>query len=118
MVRFRGRNIYLHRLAFALRTGGWPAGEVDHRDGDGTNNRWSNLRESTHAQNIQNIGLPRHNTSGVKGVRYYAKKKKWHAQIQAHGKRIHIGFFGEKADAVSAYRRVSAEVHGDFSRVE
>ena len=60
----RGRTVLLHRVI-----AGTPVGmETDHRDRDGLNNRRSNLRNATIAQNRQNAAISADNTSGVKGV--------------------------------------------------
>lgn len=105
------------RLAHFYMTGVFP--EIsDHIDGDGLNDRWSNLRECTHAQNSQNTKLRSNNTSGVKGVRWYARYGKWHAQVMANGVRFHIGYFFEREDAVRAYRKRASELFGEFMRME
>lgn len=107
-------TIKMHRLLL-----GEPAGaEVDHRDGNGLNNRRSsNLRAATTSQNRWNARTPRDNTSGAKGVTWHALRQKWMAQIQAHGRHHYLGLFATQEAAAAAYARASAEIHGEFGRV-
>lgn len=74
------KNYYLHRIAVALMLGEWPE-QVDHIDGNRSNNKWSNLRVCDNARNNQNKYKP-HGSSVYKGVYYYSKLRKWHAQIR------------------------------------
>lgn len=108
----RKRN-YAHRLAFLLMTGKWPTKHIDHIDGDTTNNRWSNLREATHSENLANRGPTKCNTSGFKGVT--AKRKKWIASIQWQGKPYRSRSFDTKEEAAEAYRQLALRLHGDFT---
>jgi hypothetical protein len=107
-----GRARLMHRVIM-----GEPEGLlVDHIDGDGLNNRRSNLRTATQSQSQHNKGVQRNNTSGFKGVRWKADKGMWVARIDLHGKRKHVGYFGTAEDAHAAYCRASADLHGAFSR--
>lgn len=106
-------GIYLaHRLAFLYMNGSLPAEFVDHRDGDGRNNRWANLREATHKQNTQaNHHQNKNNTSGYRGVYWSKRRNKWLARIQADGRAMNLGFFDCPVAASEAYRAKKAEVH-------
>lgn len=57
-----------HIVAWALMTGAWPNSLLDHKNGDGRDNRWENLREATWRINAQNMGLSSRNKLGVQGV--------------------------------------------------
>jgi len=116
-VRIRGYSYKLHRLAWLYSYGQWPDDHIDHIDGNRLNNRLSNLREATHAENQRNIGLKRNNKSGFKGVYWNKTVEKWHAQINWNGKRIHLGFFEKAKDAGLAHANKAAELHGVFRRV-
>lgn len=97
--------IYGHRAAWALHYGEWPKCQVDHRDGDGLNNRINNLRDSTHAQNQRNQRLHVRNKSGVRGVCFCKRTEKWQALIwDGNGKRIHLGRF-PTVEAAAAARK-------------
>ena len=72
---------------------------VDHKNNDKTNNHISNLRFATYSENNQNSKLSIKNTSGIKGVYFNKKAKKWHARIRIDGIKIHIGLFANLEDA-------------------
>lgn len=109
-----GRLYTAHRLAWLWVTGEWPI-EVDHRDGDGSNNAWTNLRLATHAQNMSNTKKPRHNTSGFKGV-HLRRQGDFSASIQHKGKTIHLGLFPTAEAAHAAYCAAAERIHGEFAR--
>lgn len=104
------------RLAFLYVNGHWPNGEVDHDNHDKTDNRISNLRDSTHSQNQHNRSAYSNNTSGYKGVSYKKANKKWFAHIRVNGKRIHLGYFFTPKDAHNAYQKAAKIYHGKFAR--
>jgi hypothetical protein len=90
---------------------------TDHRDGDGLNNRRSNLRDVTFVENNQNARKRADNTSGYKGVTWNNRLGKWHAAIRAHNVRHHLGYFDTPEAAHAAYANASARLHGEFGRV-
>lgn len=92
-----------------------PAGmEVDHINGDTLDNRRCNLRICTHQQNQCNAD--RKNTmSGVKGV--VRDGNRWRAIIQVCGRRINLGGFDQKEDALRAYNDAAITNHGSFARL-
>jgi len=99
-----------HRLAWLYMTGEWPVGEIDHRDTDRTNNRFSNLRDVTSLGNKQNRRAPNKNSStGLLGVS--PKRDKWKAQIRANGKNRHLGTFTTPMEAHAAYLKAKRELH-------
>ena len=103
-------KVYLsHRLAWLYMTGSWPIDQIDHRNGVRNDNRWSNLREATQAENQQNHKMRRDNTSGFIGVARF--RNKWRAQIQINGRLKHIGCFTTPDDAHAAYLAAKAELH-------
>ena len=101
------RNEYMHRLILRAET-------VDHRNGDGLDNRRSNLRPATRAQNLQNISRPP-GESGFRGVEHYPKKGKWRANIGYGGKCIRLGYFNSPEDAAHARDAKARELHGEFA---
>lgn len=92
--------------------------QIDHWDGDGLNNRrTTNLRLATHQQNNQNQRVRGDNTSGIKGVSWHARSKKWRAGIRLNGKLNHLGLFTDLSEAAAAYATASSELHGEFGRL-
>lgn len=110
-VSLDGESKFAHRVAWALHTGEWPSVEIDHRDGDRSNNSWVNLREASHAENMQNRSKHRNNTSGYTGVSYDRESRRWAAQIRYDGKRHRLGRFANKVDAHAAYLVAKAQLH-------
>jgi hypothetical protein len=89
---------------------------IDHINGDGTDNRRSNLRPCNHAQNMQNSRLARDNTSGHKGVYFDGRRNKWFAKINAFGKSYYLGQYDRFEDAVAAREEAALKYHGAFAR--
>jgi hypothetical protein len=106
------RCITMHRLIL-----GTAAGEkVDHRDGNGLNNRRSNLRPATTSQNAQNARRHRDGASGYKGVYWSKGARKWMAKLVCDGKQIHLGYHADKEAAARAYDRGARLHFGEFAR--
>jgi len=107
-----GKTIFMHRIIMNA-----PKGlEVDHIDGDGLNNLRENLRVCTHAENLRNQRLPRHNKSGYKGVLPYINGKV-RALIQLNGEKIFLGIFDNAEEAAHAYDAKAIELYGEFARL-
>lgn len=115
-VNVGGHRMLVHRVVWLLHRGAWPAGNLDHRDGDRWNNRIENLRLASASQNAANCRTPENNRSGSKGVSWNRRLGKWHAYIGVRRKRIHLGFFDDFAAAAAAYRTAALLHHGEFAR--
>ncbi len=107
-------TIYLHRVIMSAPQGAM----VDHIDGNPLNNRKSNLRLATNAENQRNSKRRKDNTSGFKGVHLDKRKGLWRAQIKLNGTKRWLGYFGTPEEAHFAYCKASATIHGDFGRTE
>ena len=83
-----GVKHYGHRLAWFYMTGQFPTEQIDHINGDSTDNRWCNLREVSHVGNSKNQKLRSTNSSGVTGVYWSESRQKWCASITVKGKSI------------------------------
>lgn len=88
---------------------------IDHIDNCKTNNNIMNLRWVTHKENGMNRLLNINNSSGVKGVRWYKQKKKWHARIKIDGISIHLGYFDKINDAKQARIKRANEAFGIYT---
>lgn len=106
-----------HHLAWLWVTGQWPPDEIDHRNTDGTDNSWHNLRLADHCQNAWNKGLQKSNTSGAKGVHLRSDTKRWSASITFRNQTWRLGCFATKAEARKAYAEAAKKVHGEFHRI-
>ena len=100
-----------HRIIYLWVTAVMPTHLMDHHDGDGTNNRWKNLRAATPLQNAQNARKPSDNTSGHVGVYWSKHANKWKAMIRVQKKLILIGYFSCIEEAVSR-RKEAATRYG------
>lgn len=110
--RIFNRGYYAHRVIWALHHGEWPKGEVDHINGDRSDNRISNLRNVSRAENCRNTARSVRNKSGAVGVHWHKQTQKWHARIKRDGKTTSLGLFFDFDDAVAA--RKAAEPRYDF----
>jgi hypothetical protein len=99
-------NLKAHRVIWALVHGEWPADQIDHINGDPSDNRICNLRSVSNAENSRNSARPINNTSGVRGVYWHQSKNKWRARI---GKNISLGYFADFDEAVAARKAAEAE---------
>jgi hypothetical protein len=104
-----------HRVVWALHYGRWPAGPIDHIDGDRTNNDPSNLRLATISGNNRNSSRNRRNTTGYRGVYWDKRTSKWKSMIYSNGKSTFLGYFNAAREAAEAYVLASLELHGEFS---
>lgn len=117
-VRVDNRPYLAHRLAWFYVTGRWPVADIDHINGDPSDNRLCNLREATRSQNHGNMRRHKDNRSGYKGVTWSEPRQKWVAQIYVNGKQRNLGGFVCKEDAAKAYAEAARATHGGFARIE
>lgn len=95
-------TLYAHRVAFALRHGRWPSEQIDHVNGDRTDNRAENLREVSNSENHRNRPARKDmDSDAVFGVSRSANGTRWKVQIGA-GKNKYLGTFDTKAEAIAA----------------
>ena len=108
-----GRMYRNHRIIFLMHNGYLPAC-LDHIDTNKSNNLIENLRPATPSQNQHNRRLQSNNTSGVKGVIWNVKKKKWQAQVKTKGHQQHLGYFENILEAETVVREAREQLHGAF----
>jgi hypothetical protein len=114
-MRVQGGRYSAHQLAWLYMAGRWGRPMIDHRDGNSTNNRWSNLRLATASQKHANGRLPGHNTSGYKGAVYCRKTGRRHGVIRYRGRANYLGSFATPEAAHAAYVAAAPKVHGKFA---
>jgi len=115
-VTWQNKIYKVHRLIFLLEHGYMPA-EIDHINGNRSDNRIENLRPATRSENQCNRGALSSNTSGYPGVSWHKKSKAWVVRLMKNGKSKAIGYFKdlELAGLVSIEAR--SLYHGTFARV-
>lgn len=108
-IRIDGHQFLAHRLAWVYVYGVWPA-EIDHVNGNRSDNRIANLRSVSHRDNQQNMRLPRsNNSSGYLGVHF--DRGRWVAQIRSEGMRHRLGRFDTAEEASDAYLAAKRRLH-------
>jgi hypothetical protein len=109
-IRLDNITYQAHRVAWLLHYGVWPIGEVEHDNGDIGDNRIANLKLSNRSIIASNAAMRHDNKTGVVGVRFREDHQLWTAQIQRRGKRLHLGSFQTKEEAVAARLKALAEM--------
>lgn len=104
-IRLDGTLYVAHRLAWLYMNGGFPVNQLDHIDGDKTNNKITNLREATNKQNQENVPLQVNNTSGYRGVSFDKRLKKFRAYVCHNRQKITLGLFDTAELAASAAKK-------------
>jgi hypothetical protein len=103
-------KLYLHRFVTQAKSGTI----IDHANGDHLDNRRTNLRLASKAQNTINTGPLRTNKSGMKGV--VQKGNRFRAFIHKDGKTKFLGSFENKQDAACEYNRAAKKLFGKFAK--
>jgi len=104
---------YLHRVVAGTPTGF----DTDHINGDGLDNRRSNLRIATKSENNCNQRLSKSSASGVKGVSWDKDRAKWAAHIKIGGKMCHLGRYASLQDAADRVASERRKLHGTYARI-
>ncbi len=107
----KSKHYRMHRQILGVTD---PSIHVDHINGDRLDNRRSNLRLCTNAENLRNRITPKNNTSGFKGVTLTAEKR-WKAQIKFERKYYYLGLFSTAEAAHEAYKAAAVKLHGEFA---
>lgn len=87
---------------------------IDHKNNNKLDNRLENLRFATLQENSRNCKISSRNTSGIKGVNWHKKTKKWQASICIDGLLIHLGLYDSIEEAKQARIIKANQVFGNF----
>lgn len=109
------KGVFLHRLVMGCTVG--DGRYVDHINGNRLDNRKSNLRICSQAENMRNTKIRSDNRSGFKGVRSHKGGSKWTASISVNKKRTYLGIFDTPEAAYDAYCKAAQELHGEFANL-
>ncbi len=90
---------------------------VDHRNCKSLDNRRSNLRFATRAENMRNRRKRRNASSEFVGVHFYKPQGNWSCSILHNGKRIWLGRYDSEIEAAKTYDKAAKKYHGEFARL-
>lgn len=105
-------KLLMHRLI----TGAKDGQIVDHIDGNGLNNRRSNLRITNHYGNAQNA-RKRKGAHGYIGVHKHpeAKTRPYYSQFRVNGNTTNAGYFSTAEEAARVYDENARKYYGEFA---
>lgn len=108
-----GKQFLVHRLIWLYVHGCWPTDNIDHRDGDGCNNRLANLRDVPQVVNSQNLRKARSNnrSTGMLGAYKRNDTGRFTSRIGVDGKSLSLGCFDSAEEAQSAYIEAKRRLH-------
>lgn len=115
--RVEGKLYPAHRVIWFLVHGEWPD-EIDHINGNRSDNRLANLRNISRNENMRNRKIDTRNTSGFMGVSWNKTNKKWHVYANVDKKRTNIGWFETIEEAIEARKKflASEDFHENHGR--
>lgn len=109
-IQLFGRKYAAHRLVWLIEHGKFPEMFIDHIDRNKLNNCIENLREVTEKQNNENKRHQKNSSTGIRGVSFVPKLRKYKAQIQHNGINHYLGVFDSPLDAAEAYKKAAKQL--------
>lgn len=110
-----GKRYFAHRLAWLYMTGIPATCLIDHINGNGTDNRFSNLRAASKSQNGMNRKTQSNNRSGCPGVCWHKNLRRWIVSYKKNKKQVYVGCFDDLEEAISASMIARSENFGEFA---
>ena len=104
---------YNHRLIFLYHHGYMPE-FLDHIDGNPSNNNIENIRPATSSENSMNRKLRCDSGSGIKGVGWNKKSRKWRVNLNRNRITIYLGSYSSLFDAACVAFSKRKEFHREF----
>jgi hypothetical protein len=112
LIRLKNKLLKAHRVVWALHFGKWPKEDIDHINGNKSDNRLANLREVDRSTNNENQRGPGNaNKTGFLGVYFNNQKQKYQAAIYVKGVKKHLGFFDAPEEGHQAYLKAKRVLH-------
>lgn len=105
------KYVYLHRLVMNAKEGEI----VDHKKHDPSDNRKEFLRIGSQSKNMMNTSLRKDNTSETTGVYFCKNRGRWSAEIQVNKRKVYLGLFNNKTDAIAARKKAEEKYFKDWS---
>lgn len=104
---------FSHRLAWLYVHGVWPSADIDHIDGDRSNNKIANLRDVTRSTNLQNMRAAKSNnkSTGLLGSYLIKQTGRYTSRIQVNKADVYLGVFDTAEDAHIAYMQAKKRFH-------
>jgi hypothetical protein len=113
---YKGEEVIrLHRLIMLEKGEKIERLLVDHKDRNGLNNIYSNLRIATHSQSSMNRGPRINSSSDYKGVNWHAAQRKWAIRITVKGSTMSLGYTDDENKAARIYNRAAIRFHKEFA---
>lgn len=118
-VRVKGIDYPVHRIVYAMRHDIKLSVDIqiDHVNGNKSDNRITNLRIATNSENQRNQGTKTNSTSEFKGVHLRTGCIRWIAQISHNGEKIYLGSHCTPEQAAIAYNEAAKRLHGEYARL-
>lgn len=108
-----GKFVFAHHVVYAMKTGIVPC-RIDHRNGDGFDNRFCNLREASASENARNRKAVE-GSIPFRGVYFHKERGKFAAQIKVDKNWFWLGLHETAELAAEAYDKKAVELHGEFA---
>ena len=111
VISISGTILYEHRFIWLINYGEWPDCQIDHINGDKSDNRISNLRLASVSENAENRCSYRNSKSGLMGASKVKGYDLWASKIVKNGNKIHLGYFKSPESAHAAYVKAKMCIH-------
>lgn len=108
------KAVAVHRVIWAMHYGEWPKGQIDHKNGNRSDNRISNLRDCTPSQNQANRHVSLSNC-GLKGIHHYPRKCRGEDRWLAKAGNRRTKLCKTREEAIAAYALMAREQWGEFA---
>lgn len=108
-IHYKDTIYFAHRVIWFMHYGVWPKKQLDHINGNRSDNRIENLREVSNQTN--QLNGKKHRQGHLQGTTYIKREDKWAAQIGTGKKRIWIGRFRTQKEAHDAYLEKLKEIN-------
>jgi hypothetical protein len=115
LIRLYGVLLREHHLVWLFETGSWPEFELDHEDGDPSNNKFSNLRPANRRGQGANQSVQKRREGFYKGV--YKVGNRYNAKIKHRGKSRHLGMYDTPEEAALRYNEAARFYFGNWAKL-